>query len=219
MDQRRTFALLWIAFAAAFAVLAWQFRDHIEDVLAARGTLTVEPRREAVLLSWRGQIEAPLASKLDEAFRAHAGTTRRFVLSLHSPGGSLEHGREVIGVIGRMRATHAIDAVVEDRRACASMCVAVYLAGGRRTAAPRARFMFHEVRYQDSLSGKTERVPREAVGRATDRFFERYFKPAGLDARWLADLREAVKGKDVWRTAAQLLAERSGVVHELEPQL
>jgi hypothetical protein len=217
MDQRRTFALLWLGFAIAFAVLAWQFRDHIEDVLAARGTLAVERRPEAVLLSWRGQIEAPLASKLDEAFRAHAGTTRRFVLALHSPGGSLEHGREAIAAIRRMQATHAVDTLVEDRRACASMCVAVYLAGARRTAAPRARFMFHEVRYQDSLSGKTEAVPREAIGRATDRFFDRYLRPAGLDARWLGELREAVRGKDVWRTAEQLLAERAGVVHDLEP--
>jgi hypothetical protein len=217
MAERRTFALLWLGFAAAFAVLAWQFRDHIEDLLAARGTLTVEERPQAVLLRWRGQIEAPLASRLDEAFRAHAGSTTRFILSLHSPGGSLEHGREAIRTIRRMQATHTVDTLVEDRRACASMCVPVYLTGTRRTAAPRARFMFHEVRYQDSLSGKVESVPQDAIGRATDRFFERYLKPAGLDARWLGELREAVRGKDVWRTATDLIAERAGVVHDLEP--
>src|SRR5262245_9434594 len=101
MPHRRTFGLLWLGFAAAFGVLAWQFRDHIEEVLAARGRLTVESRPDSVLLRWRGLIEAPLASRLDEAFRDHARGNRRFVLSLHSPGGSLEHGRDVIQVIRR----------------------------------------------------------------------------------------------------------------------
>ena len=41
--------------------------------------------------------------------------------------------------------------------------------------------MFHEVSFRDSFSGKVEQVPKEAVGRATDQFFERYLKPAGLD--------------------------------------
>jgi hypothetical protein len=62
-----------------------------------------------------------------------------------------------------MQASHAVDTPVEDRRACACMCVAVYLAGARRTAAPRAGFMFHEVRYQDSLSGTVDSVPQEAI--------------------------------------------------------
>jgi hypothetical protein len=169
-----------------------------------------------VLLRWRGQIEAPLATRLDEAYRAHAGHTKRFVVALHSPGGSLEHGRDVIGVIRRMQQTHAVDTLVEDRRSCASMCVPVYLAGAHRTAAPRANFMFHEVSYHDSLSGTIEEVPKDSIGRATDQFFERYLKPAGLDRRWLADLREAVRGRSVWHTAEELVAQRTGIVHELE---
>jgi len=217
MPDRQTFRLLWLAFAAAIVVLGWQFRDHLDSLWSERGELTVEERPGEVVLRWRGQIEAPLAGKLDEAYRAHAGSTRRFVIALHSPGGSLEHGRETIGQIKRMQRTHMVDTVVEAKRACGSMCVPVYLAGQRRTAAPDARFMFHEVSFRDSLSGKVESVPKEAIGRATDQFFERYLKPAGLDARWLADLREAVRGKNVWRTAQELIAQRAGVVHELEP--
>ncbi len=170
----------------------------------------------AVMRGARTMVLA-LAGKLDEAYRAHAAGTRRFVIALHSPGGSLEHGREVIDQIRRMQRTHLVDTVVEPGRACGSMCVPVYLAGQRRTAAPQARFMFHEVSFRDNLSGKAEAVPKEAIGRATDQFFERYLKHAGVDARWLADLREAVRGKDVWRTAEELMEQRAGVVHELEP--
>ena len=217
MSERQTFRLLWLAFAVAIAVLGWQFSDHLDALWSTRGRLSVEERPGEVILRWRGLIEAPLAGKLDEAYRAHAAGTRRFVIALHSPGGSLEHGREVIDQIRRMQRTHLVDTVVEPGRACGSMCVPVYLAGQRRTAAPQARFMFHEVSFRDNLSGKAEAVPKEAIGRATDQFFERYLKPAGLDERWLADLREAVRGKDVWRTAEELMEQRAGVVHELEP--
>ena len=216
MPDRQTSRLLWLAFAAAFLVLAWQFQDRLEMVFSARGTLTVQEQPDRVVLSWRGGIQAPLAAKLEEAYRAHARDTRAFVIALHSPGGSLDEGREAIRLIRRMQQTHAVDTVIRDRHACASMCVAVYLAGTRRTAAPKARFMFHEVSFRDSHSDKIERVPKEAIGRATDQFFERYLKPAGLDQRWLADMREAIRGKDVWRTAEELVAQRAGVVHRLE---
>src|SRR5262249_16811655 len=119
--------------------------------------------------------------------------------------------------IKRMQQTRTVDTVVEGRRACASMCVPVYLAGAERTASPNARFMFHEVSFRDSFSDEVSKVPKEAIGRATDQFFERYLKGGGVDPRWLAQMREAIRGKDVWRTAEQLVDERAGIVHRLEP--
>jgi hypothetical protein len=217
MRDRRSSRLVWLAFTIAIGVLAWQFSDQLETIFGARGELTVEEQPDRVVLRWRGIIEAPFASRLEEAYRAHAGSRRRFLVSLHSPGGSLEHGRDVIRLIRRMQRSHTVDTVVEGRRACASMCVAVYLAGTHRTASSRARFMFHEVSFRDSLSDQVEQVPKEAIAHATDQFFERYLKPAGLDGRWLAQMREAIRGRDVWRTAEQLVEERSGVVHDLEP--
>ena len=217
MPDRQTFRLLWLAFAVAIAILAWQFQDRLELMFSSRGELTVEDLHNGmVVLNWRGRIEAPLASKLEAAYRTHGGSARRFLVSLHSPGGSLEHGRDVIRLIRRMQQTHAVDTVVEDKRACASMCVPVYLAGTRRAAAPRARFMFHEVSFRDSHSDKIERVPKEAIGRATDQFFERYLKAGGADPRWLAGMRDEIRGKDVWRTAQQLVDEGAGIVQRLE---
>jgi len=208
--------LLWLVFAAAIVFLAWQFQDRLEVVFSRRGHLTVEKQADQVVLNWRGSIDAPLAAKLEQAFYEYGNDTRRFLLALHSPGGSLEEGRNVIRLIRRMQRTHEVDTVVENRRVCASMCVPIYLTGMERTAGPNARFMFHEVSFRDSNSDKVEQVPKAAIGRATDMFFERYLKPSGIDARWLARLREAVRGRDVWFTAKQLVDEHTGIVQRLE---
>jgi hypothetical protein len=72
------------------------------------------------------------------------------------------------------------------------------------------------VSFRDSHSDRIEKVPKEAIGRATDQFFDRYLKPAGLNERWLAELREAIRGRDVWRTAEELVEQRAGIVHWLE---
>ena len=216
MYQPATARLLWIVFLAAAAVLAWQFQDRLETMFAGRGTLTVERQAGAVVLAWRGKIEAPMAARLKEAFAEHAGDTRRFLLKLNSPGGTIDHGTAVIRAIEDMRRTHSVDTLVSDRHACASMCVPVYLAGGRRTAGAKARFMFHEVSYRDEMSDARKRVPEEAVERATDQLFERYFKPTGVDPGWLAEMRKAVRGKDVWRTAQELVDQRAGIVQRLE---
>lgn len=208
--------LLWLGFLAAIVGLAWQFQGRLEMVFAGRGRLTVETAPNRVVLNWRGKIEAPMATKIEEAFREHADAVRTFELRLHSPGGSLGHGAEVIRTIKRIQQTHRLETVVDNGNSCASMCVPVYLAGDRRVAGPKARFMFHEVSYHDSYSGKVEDVPKSAIGRATDDFFERYLKPAGVDTVWLGQLREAIRGKDVWRTAEELVDARAGVVLELK---
>ena len=216
MPGRLTSRLLWIVFGVTILALAYQFEDRLEMVFTTRGELSVEAQPGRVVLRWRGGIEAPMYARLEEAFRKHSQDTPRFVLSLHSPGGSLQQGRDVIRLIKRVQATHAIDTVIEARRSCASMCVPIYLAGQRRSADPKARFMFHEVSFRDSHSDKVERVPKDAIGRATDQFFARYLKAFGVDERWLAEMREAIRGKDVWRTAEQLIEQRAGVVQMLE---
>jgi len=105
MPDRHASRLLWLAFATAFVLLAWQFQDSLEMLFSARGKLTVKEQSNRVVLSWRGDIKAPLASKLEEAYRAHASNTRRFLIALHSPGGTLDHGRDVIRLIRRMQQT------------------------------------------------------------------------------------------------------------------
>lgn len=216
MNQPSTTRILWLVLLVAAGLLAWQFQDGLETIFAGRGRLEVERRGGAVVLDWRGKIEAPMAARLKEAFASNAGDTRRFLLVLNSPGGTIDHGADVIRIVQAMQQTHTVDTLVLDRRVCASMCVPVYLAGGRRAAGPRARFMFHEVSYRDVLSDKKKSVPEVAVDRATDQLFERYFTPAGVDAAWLAEMRKSVRGKDVWLTAEQLVDQRAGIVQRLE---
>lgn len=211
----RSSRLIWLAFAVAFAFLAWQFQDSLENLFQSRGTLSVERETDRVVLSWRGKVDAPMAQRIEEAFRSHAGETRRFVLSLHSPGGSLEHGREVIRIIKGMQRTHDVDTVVERRNACASMCVPIYLAGHRRTADRRARFMFHEVSFRESVSEEKAAAPKIAIERATDSFFARDLAVPEVNAEWLKGMRRAIRGKDVWRTGEQLMDERAGIVQQL----
>ena len=216
MTEKQIMLALWIVFALSAGVLGFQFQDNLEGIFAGRGTLTVTEEAGTVLLRWRGAIEAPLAGKLEEAFRAHQGGGARFILALASPGGKVDHGGEVVRLIKTMQRTHSVDTVVEGRGVCASMCVPVYLAGTRRTASPAARFMFHEVSFRDAVTDKRNEVPEKAIERGTDQLFERYFRPAGVDELWIADMRKAMRGKDVWRTAAELVAERSGIVQRLD---
>ena len=215
MNEKQVMRALWIVFTVAAVGLGFQFSDQLEGMFARRGTLTVTEEAGTVWLRWRGAIEAPLHAKLEEAFRARQGGGR-FVLSLASPGGKVDHGGEVVRLIKSMQRTHSIDTVVEGRAVCASMCVPVYLAGGHRSASPAARFMFHEVSFRDAVTDKRDEVPAKAIERSTDQLFERYFRPAGVDELWLADMRKAMHGRDIWRTAAELVAERSGIVLQLQ---
>lgn len=216
MTEKLTMRTLWAIFALAAVVFGFQFSSGLDNIFAGRGTLTIDAEAGTVLLRWRGSIEAPMLARLDEAFRAHRDNQARFVLALASPGGKVDHGADVVRLIKAMQRTHAVDTVVEGRSVCASMCVPVYLAGSRRTASPAARFMFHEVSFTDSETLKRSDVPAVAIQRSTDQLFDRYFRVAGVDESWITDMRKAMRGRDVWRTAAELVEERSGIVQQLE---
>ncbi len=217
MTERTISRLLWLFFLAAAVVLSFQFSDRLEGLFAGRGKLTVtdDAVRDTVTLHWRGGVEAPMHTRLSEAFREHRDKTRRFVVSLASPGGKLDHGGEVVQLIKTMQRTHSVDTVVEGRSVCASMCVPIYLAGTRRRASRQARFMFHEVSFRDGFTEEKSQVPEVAIRRSTDQLFERYFRPAGVSDAWIRSLRPLMQGRDVWRTAEELQAEQSGIVHEV----
>lgn len=207
--------LIWGAIVIVLAILVVKTRDDLAMYFAGVGKLEVrvDPAQDAVILDWRGAIEAPMASRISEAFDRHRNDARRFVLSLSSPGGSLEHGGEMVRLLRRMRETHDVDTVVEARRICASMCVPVYLQGKRRTAAASARFMFHDVSFHEFHSKEELDVPEASSKKATDRLFARYFTAAGVPQSWIGAIRaEMAGGKDVWKTAAELLDENAGIV-------
>lgn len=202
----------------ALAILVVQTRDTIERYFEGVGTLEVRevPERDTVYLTWRGAIDAPMASRVAEAFERHNGAGRTFVLSISSLGGSLDHGAQVARLLRRIGQTHTLETVVDEGRRCASMCVPIYLQGRRRTAAASARFMFHEVSFRDFHSNDELDVPERAKASATDQLFRQYFASAGVPQAWIAQVREDMAGgRDVWKTAAELVEEGAGIVQEL----
>ncbi|MGF1543750.1 MAG: hypothetical protein ACFB00_04490 [Parvularculaceae bacterium] len=201
---------------ALMALLAWRLeRDAFERAPILGAELAAGDPRTAVL-SWSSGIVAPLAPQLDEAYRTYANDVDRFVLELNSPGGSLNAGRDAIAVIERMKRTHAVDARVGPRAACLSMCVPIFLRGEARIAAASSRWMFHEPRAFDAVTGERAREPAFERRRTTRRFVERYFVQSEMDPDWLAGLEEAWVGKDVWKSGRQLWDEGSNVITRLE---
>lgn len=204
--------LLLAAMAAVATYLAYGI---YEEAHRDRGRLAIIQVGDAVVLSWSSGIDVPMRTRFAEAFDTWKGRTSHFVIRLHSPGGSLREGREVIELIEAVKRTHRVDTLVANGDVCASMCVPVYMQGQARVAGPMARFMFHQPARYDRHTD--ERVDGPAFEQRTlaRRFFERYFVNSPMTPAWREQLEKAWVGKDIWKTAKQLIHENSGVVTDL----
>ncbi|MEL7542981.1 MAG: ATP-dependent Clp protease proteolytic subunit [Pseudomonadota bacterium] len=207
--------LVWVIMLAMIAGLFVVFQDGL---LQNAGELTVTEDgvpQNTVLMTWRGEVAPPMEALIRKAYRRWRGQKRRFVLSLHSPGGSLAHGDRVVRLLKQIAATHQLDTVVERRRTCASMCVPIFLQGENRLAADSSRWLFHEPRAYDFVTDEPIPTGARETEAMTQRFLQRYFPPAGVPDPWLADAREKMRGRDYWRSGAQLVDERSGIIMRL----
>lgn len=187
--------------------------------------LSVSERSDRVVVHWSGDVERPMFDEIAGAMERRRGDPRPITLVIGSHGGSVQEGARVIDLIRRMQRTHALDTHVATH--CGSMCVPIYLAGTRRTANPRANFMFHEVRFRDrdDLKRKLREMdfnPNDAkhveqvrIAMATDELFRAYFEAPRVNRRWLADMRKSIVGTDVWLNAAQLHRDGSGIIDDL----
>lgn len=204
---------LTVALFAALAVFAWKSGRKVYEEGPA---LEIARAGDAVVLRWAHPVEAPMAERFATAFDAWKGRTGRFVIDLDSPGGALAEGRLVIAKIAEMKATHEVDTHVGAGADCLSMCVAVYLAGERRTAAADARFMFHQPSSFDLVTDEKVDKPGYEQKMTADRFFERYFVNSEMTPEWREKLRANWKGRDLWFTGAELVEQGSGVVGRLD---
>jgi len=210
--------LIWIAMLALVTLLGLRARDSVEQYWAGVGKLeTGDITGDGKLrLAWKGHIDAPMAQSIRAAFDEHRGEVRTIVLSLDSPGGSIDHGVEVIKLLREIAQTHRLETRVGTDAMCASMCVPVYVQGQRRVAASGARFLFHDVSFRDYFTSEKEAVPAAATARETGRFFARFLENAGISQGWLEKVRgEMAGGRDVWKTAQDLVDENSGIVQEV----
>ena len=182
-----------------------------------------------ITLHWKGPIDAPMHERFEEVFRRFDGDERRVVISFDSPGGSVEHGRQMMKLIHKESHHRQIDTLLTKGSICASMCVPIYLTGFERMADPRAKFMFHEatIRFKPEAQRALQELQRtapylnaqtiqkSAEKRATDELFEGDIGHRSVDARWLTAMRDKIRGRDIWLTARQLMDQGSGVVDKL----
>lgn len=218
MPSRGLNRLLWTAILLLLGVLGFKARNNLETIFDRVGKLEIDSVTPAGTISmrWRGKIEAPMKSRIAEAFAQHRGEARTFVLALSSSGGSLTHGAQVVALLREIGETHHLETVVEAGGWCASMCVPVYLQGQRRLADAAARFMFHEVSYNEFWTNEKLAVPESATLSETDKLFRDYFAPAGVSEHWIRKVRtEMTGGRDIWKTGQELADAHAGIVQEI----
>ena len=185
-----------------------------EQKHADTGQLAVRQNGDIVILTWTGEVELPMHTLLLRAFEEWRNKSKRFVLQLNSPGGSVREGGDVVELLQRIKRTHTLDTYVASNEICMSMCVPIFLQGNKRVAAPDARFMFHEPKrfYDDGSEAKGFSFEREVL---TRRLFTRYFTNSPMYANWRVQLEKDWIGKDIFKSGKQLLEERSKIVTDL----
>ena len=203
--------LVLLGLVVVAVLLGWRL---YEQKHADTGQLDVHQAGQTVVLSWAGEVELPMHTMLRRAYEEWRSKTRRFVLRLNSPGGSVREGGDVVELLQRIKATHTLDTYVASRDICMSMCVPIFLQGQQRTAAPDARFMFHEPKrfYDNGSEAKGFSFERRAL---TQRFFNRYFVNSPMDANWRMRLERDWTGRNIYKSGKQLLDERSNIVTDL----
>ena len=185
--------------------------------------LTVQQTPERVVFAWTGEVANPMRNEFTEQLERFASDSRRLVVTLNSQGGLVSHGHEVMTVIDRIVRYRQLETHVDAGSICASMCVPIYLMGTRRTAHPRARFMFHEVHVDLTATPAglgsyiNSRAIKEIEKSGTDKLFEQHLRKSGVDQKWLDTLRQKITRGDYWATGEELMAARSGIVDALLP--
>ena len=219
MSKKLQSQLTLAATLIMFVLTAVLITRNEEFIFRDEGRLTaeVDPNDPGtVVFYWRSEVEVPMARRFEEAFAEWEYRADRIIIDLHSPGGAVREGEEVIRVVERMKRTHIVDTRVRNRRACYSMCVPIFLMGEERVAAPNARFMFHEPTAYDFFTGEPVREPEYEKRNAADRFFNRYFVNSPMDPAWGDKLRAQWRGKDIWKSGQSLVDERSNIITRLE---
>lgn len=219
MIRRNKNQLMLAATLLMLAATVFLIARNEQFIFRDEGRLEVrrdESDPDAIVFYWRSQVEVPMARRYEEAFDEWRGEGDRIILDLHSPGGAIAEGEQVIRIIERMKRTHVVDTRVRRGYKCYSMCVPIFLMGEQRFAGENALFMFHEPTLRDFYTEEEVKQPAFERARATRRFVERYFVNSPINPAWLETLLAEWKGRDVFKSARELVDEESGIVTALE---
>ncbi len=204
---------------AMLAATAFLIARNEQFIFRDEGRLEVvrdQADPQTLIFKWRSPVQVPMARRYAEAYEKWKGEGDRIILDLHSPGGAVGEGEQVIRVIERMKRTHRVDTRVGRGYKCYSMCVPVFLTGEERYAGANALFMFHEPSLRDFYTEEEVRQPAFEKARATQRFVDRYFVNSPINAAWLEGLLAEWRGRDVFKSARELVDEEAGIVTVLE---
>lgn len=210
--QRLMFAATLAMLAAAFALGSL----GEQSLLKRAPTLVVREEGAARVFYWRGEVAPGMAHSFAEAFDDARGETRRIIIDLDSPGGMLVEGARVVDLVRRATDEFDVQTRVARGGKCLSMCVPIYLQGESRVAAPSALFMFHEPTTRDVFTDERVAVPDAEQRYVSERFFRRYFENSEMDPVWREKLRQQWVGRDVFKTARELVREEANIVEKLE---
>jgi hypothetical protein len=176
-----------------------------------RGELKIaqpKPGSGTIVMAWHGKVAAPMATQIMEAFERHRNQGTRVVLTLDSGGGSVAEGERVIEVLRRIKETHRLVTAVAQGQKCGSMCVFIYVQGHERIGALTSSWLFHEISRQDPL---TKRI---VLNRPQwENLVDKYFRPAGVSDKWIAEMKQYTVESDYWQTGADLVQANSGIIH------
>lgn len=192
----------------------------------SRQTLSVSEDKDNVVLAWSGPVQEPMSERIAAALDRYKADPRLLVLLLNSPGGSVEHGRQVVAVMRARK--RPVNTLVQKGGVCASMCVPIFLAGAERMADPEAYFMFHQAslnssarenikrkQFSESETARFSQAVKVIETQVTDDFFRNDIGMRGISAVWVAGMHEKIQGRDIWMSGQQLVDERSGIVDRL----
>ncbi|WDI30627.1 ATP-dependent Clp protease proteolytic subunit [Hyphococcus flavus] len=219
MDQRQKNKFMLAATLLMLAATVFLITRNEQFIFRDEGRLEarLDPNeQDTVVFYWRSEVEVPMARRYEEAFAEWGDRAGRIILDLHSPGGAIAEGEQVIRIIERMKHTHIVDTRVRRGYKCYSMCVPIFLMGEQRMAGENAIFMFHEPTVRDFHTDEEVRRPELEKNLTTRRFVDRYFANSPINPSWLEGLLAEWKGRDVFRSARDLVEEESGIVTELE---
>jgi hypothetical protein len=204
-----TASVLLLAALALVALLLIQVSPATAE--PEQGELKVEqlkPGSSSVVLSWRGKVAAPMAAQIRDAFERHRHQGTRIVLTLDSGGGSVAEGERFIEVLRRIKETHHLTTAVTQGQKCGSMCVFIYVQGHERVGALTSAWLFHEI------SRKDPHTNRIVLNRSQwEELVDKYFRPAGVSDKWIAEMKPYTIGSDYWQTGGDLVQANSGIIH------
>ena len=169
LDRMTAIASLGLVAVLALAVLlVAQVRPAGADEVAY-GRLKIKgptSGSNTVVMGWQGEIAAPMAAQISEAFEARKAGATRFLLLLDSGGGSVAEGERVIEVLRRIKRTHELMTAVAHGQKCGSMCVFIFVQGQERIGALTSAWLFHEVSRLDPNTQPDHHPQSPALGGA-----------------------------------------------------